>query len=180
MAMVLTMPKVAPTKAQAAKLPMEPSSDTPRQAPASPAVPATPGPPRAVAPAAISIECIVVKADRIVCTLACNPRLSHTTPALAARLTAQFPDLPRHTCKSAEGTTFAAVMGHTSLPHLFEHLVIDLQVQAGSDEARTFIGTSEWIDAAIGKARVEVSFTDDLSALRAFRDATQILNDILL
>ena len=33
-----------------------------------------------------------------------------------------------------------------------------------------FVGTTEWLDEARGLARVEVNFTDDLVALRAFRD----------
>ena len=78
-----------------------------------------------------------------------------------------------------EGDTFAAVMDHTSIPHLLEHLVIDLQTQAAqevSDENAVFVGTTEWIDEFAGRARIEVSFTDDLVALRAFRDATAFLN----
>ena len=43
-----------------------------------------------------------------------------------------------------------------------------------------FVGTSEWTDEAQGRARVEVNFTDDLVALRAFREATQFLNDAVV
>ena len=79
-----------------------------------------------------------------------------------------------------EGDTFAAVMDHTSLPHLLEHLVIDMQAQAVSDENAVFVGTTEWIDEFAGRARIEVSFTDDLVALRAFRDAIAFLNNTVV
>ncbi len=79
-----------------------------------------------------------------------------------------------------EGDTFAAVMDHTSLPHLLEHLVIDMQAQAVSDANAVFVGTTEWIDEFAGRARIEVSFTDDLVALRAFRDAIAFLNNTVV
>ena len=61
-----------------------------------------------------------------------------------------------------------------------EHLVIDLQTRAEFETAAnglTYIGTTEWLDEAQGKARIEVNFADDLVALRAFRDAANFLNE---
>ncbi len=115
-------------------------------------------------------------------------------------------------------------MDCTPLPHVFEHLVIDLQTHAcvqrgrhgapegespetlGGGEGRmpdempglacgmsadtlgkrllpgtfAFVGTSEWLDEAHGLACVEVNFTDDLVALRAFRDAAHFLNAVVV
>lgn len=128
----------------------------------------------------LSIERLTVRADRLVCevTVASGaPR--GTWPELVARVRTAHPLVPLHTCVNDEGDTFAAVMDHTSIPHLLEHLVIDLQTQAAqevSDENAVFVGTTEWIDEFAGRARIEVSFTDDLVALRAFRDATAFLN----
>lgn len=125
----------------------------------------------------LRIESLTVKPDRIVCEVQVpNAEKHYTTPALIEALRQEFPNLPLHTCKNSSGKTFAAVMNKTSLPHLFEHLVIDLQTQASIQDERVFIGTTEWLDEAAGKARIEVSFADDLNALRAFRDAAQILN----
>ena len=126
---------------------------------------------------ALVIERLLVRADRIVCdvSLATDaPRM--TTPALAKRVCSAFPQLPHHACVNEKGSTFGAVMDHTSLPHLLEHLVIDEQVRALPDSQATFVGTTEWTDVAAGRARIEVSFTDDLVALRAFRDATRFIN----
>lgn len=122
-----------------------------------------------------------MKNDRIVCEVKLEkeaPR--YTDPALIAHLCETFPNLPKHTCKNALGTCFAAVMDHTSIPHLFEHLVIDLQARGHSHGTMTFVGTTEWLDAQEDTARIEVNFTDDLSALRAFRDAAQILNKAMI
>ncbi len=40
--------------------------------------------------------------------------------------------------------------------------------------------TTEWTDEAAGRARIEVSFLDDLVALRAFRDAIAFLGDAMV
>lgn len=141
-------------------------------------------------PEAIRIEGITVYPGRIVCELVVHeayPR--YTTPELAESLCARFPSLPLHACKNNRGTTFAAVMGHTSIPHLFEHLVIDLQThdeagpyagspERGRDEV-VYVGTTEWLEENVGKARVEVSFTDDLNALRAFNRAAATINEAM-
>lgn len=142
----------------------------------------------------LRIERIVVKRGRMVCHLRLAdgaPRES--TPEVARRLAQRLPTLARHACVNERGTTFGAVMAHTPLPHVLEHLVIDLQVRAeaassevaASPDARAasaapYVGTSEWVDEDAGEARVEVSFTDDVVALRAFRDAARILNDAVL
>lgn len=129
-------------------------------------------------PDALTITRLLVRADRIVCEVALAPSAPRTTsPALMERILPAFPTLLHHACVNDAGTTFSAAMMHTSLPHLLEHMVIDLQVRTTEHATNAvFVGTTEWIDEAAGRARIEVSFADDLVALRAFRDATRILN----
>ncbi len=140
--------------------------------------------------AALGVERLTVRRDRVSCDVAIAlgaPR--YASPALADRVRAAFPDVPRHACVNDEGETFAAVMDHTSLPHVLEHLVISLQARAeaartgaragrpyASEGGVVFVGTTEWTDESAGRARIEVSFADDLVALRAFRDAVAFLN----
>ena len=82
-------------------------------------------------PPALAIERLTVRTGRIVCDVVLSPTCPRlTTPELAARVRAQFPTLPRHACVNDRGPTFAAVMDRTPLPHLLEHLVIDLQTRA--------------------------------------------------
>ena len=81
--------------------------------------------------APLVIERLTVRADRVVCDVVLAPGVPRrTTPELAARVRAAHPHVPRHACVNDEGDTFAAVMDHTSLPHLLEHLVIDFQTRA--------------------------------------------------
>lgn len=151
-------------------------------------------------PRFVRIVRLSVGSDRVTCDLAVSSDVPHdSTPQLADLLAKRLPTLPEHACVNELGETFGVVMAHTPLPHVLEHLVIDLQVRAeterasalsgGSevgaapvspDSAAVFVGTSEWTDEAAGCARVAVSFTDDLVALRAFRDAEHILNEAML
>lgn len=125
----------------------------------------------------LSVERLTVRADRIVCEVVLAPDAARvTTPALAARVRAAFPDIDRHACRNEEGRTFGAVIEHTSVPHLLEHLVIDLQAHAAPPGAPPFTGTTELLDAACTRARIEVSYLDDLVALRAFKDAVGFVN----
>lgn len=134
----------------------------------------------------ITIEQLTVRADRLVCEVALAPGAArHTTPALTKRIREAFPDIVRHACVNDEGDTFGAVIDHTSLPHVLEHLVISIQTSAAAKNRAAsndlvFTGTTEWIDEKAGRARIEVSFTDDLVALRAFRDATRFLNETVV
>lgn len=137
----------------------------------------------AARPHCIVIERLTVRSDRVACDVAVAPGAPRcSTPQLAARIRAAFPDVPGHACVNDEGETFAAVMERTSLPHVLEHLVISLQARAdaavspAASDGTVFVGTTEWTDEFAGRARVEVSFADDLVALRAFRDATRFLN----
>lgn len=70
-----------------------------------------------------------VHRGHLVClvSFAAAPRV--TSASLMRRVLPAFPMLPQHACVNERGTTFAAVMDCTPLPHLLEHLVVDLQVR---------------------------------------------------
>ena len=99
-----------------------------------------------------------------------------TTPALMKRVLQRFPHLPHHACVNPAGGSFSDVMNDTPMPHLVEHIVIDLQTQAAQSDEALFVGTTEWLDEAAGTACIQVSFTDDLVALRSFREAVDVVN----
>ena len=71
-------------------------------------------------------------------------------------------------------------MEGTSVPHLLEHIAISVQTASARDPAARFVGTTEWLDEAAGEARIELSFTDDLEALRSFNLAVKFLADAVL
>ena len=129
----------------------------------------------------IQIHAITVRTGRLVCDVSVpNDRHRATTPRLAAFVQQTYPDLPHHACVNGEGPAFGAVIEHTSTPHLLEHLVISEQTRLAANGDETFVGTTEWIDEQAGQARIEVSFRDDLDALRAFNEATRFLNTAVL
>ena len=139
----------------------------------------TAGPDSSAAP--IQVRTITVQTGRLVCDIVIpDERFRRTTPGLAAFAAERFPDLPHHACVNAKGTAFGDVMEHTSTAHLLEHLAISLQTRAAAQAADSFVGTTEWTDEQAGEARVQLSFRDDLEALRAFNEATRFLNIAVL
>lgn len=136
------------------------------------------------APPAIAVERIVVKRDRLVCDVRVTPRASQTvTPRLARAVRQQFPQLEGHACVNEAGETFGAVLDRASLPHLLEHLAIQLQAEAWSAATtprsaapNAFVGVTEWTDRQQGTARIQLSFRDDVIALKALRDAVTFVN----
>ena len=130
--------------------------------------------------APVSVSTILVRRDRLVLTVALAadaPR--ETTSEMAAALVAAVPTLPAHACVNENGPTFGAVLASTSLPHVLEHLIIDAQVRASAPAMPTFVGTTTWLDRNAGVARVEVSYTDDLVALAAVKQALSTLNAVV-
>lgn len=116
-----------------------------------------------------------------------DARYRTTSPELIERVVQQFPTIAYHTCRNQFGPTFAAVMRRTSVPHLLEHLVIDIQThqqaamnteKSGDDQA-TFTGTTQWSADDPDVAIVRVSFLDDLIALGAFKKALHFINQAL-
>lgn len=130
---------------------------------------------------------VEVLRGHLVCTVEFAPGAARVTSrALAQRVLGEFPNLPRHACVNERGRTFGDVMACTPMPHLLEHMIVDLQVREMADRASTpaagdapIVGCSEWLDESAGLARIDVSFADDLIALRALRNAVDALDDAL-
>ena len=136
----------------------------------------------------ITVERIVVKRDRLVCDVRVAPEVSQeVTPHLAAAVRARFPQVESHACVNEVGDTFGAILDRASLPHLLEHLVIQLQAEAWeqtgllnpASSAGAFVGVTEWVDRKEGAARIQLGYRDDLVALQALRDAVAFVNESL-
>ena len=141
----------------------------------------------------LSVERIVVKRDRLVCDVRVAPDSPRqVTPALAEAVHRRFPQVESHACVNEAGDTFGAVLDHAGLPHLLEHLAIQLQAEAWESAARAeaqnrsdaqradaFVGITEWVDREEGTARIQLSYQDDLAALKALRDAVAFANEAL-
>ncbi len=137
------------------------------------------------------VDKLTVYGDRIVAQVSVDVSRTYTTPELAKQALESHPHLALHTCINEKGPTFAAVIERTPMPHLYEHLVVDILSQKQADELASgeaathensgsglVVGTSEWLDRKAGTARVEVSYADDLAALAAFKEAEEFLNNM--
>lgn len=133
----------------------------------------------------LKVQSLTVRSDRLVCIVCVDPPTPRTSsPDLMRALTARFPDLPRHACVNEAGPTFAHVMDRTSLPHVLEHLIIDLQLAALASRGATasadrmLTGATQWVNLKKGTARIEVSYWDDLVALKCVTRAVDELNQV--
>jgi hypothetical protein len=129
----------------------------------------------------LHVEKIIVQRDRVFCFVCIpDPQRRMTDANIAQKVRAWRPHIDDHACVNPCGSSFGAVIEKTSIPHLLEHMVIDLMIERSSDPNALFTGVTTWADRDRGIARIEVSFTDDLDVLRAFCDATSFLNVAML
>lgn len=86
-----------------------------------------------------------------------------------------FPHLAAHRCDNDNGFTFRQECECTEIPHLLEHLIIELQGQVqGSGRLR---GETQWnwrVDPK-GRFHVYVDYSNELLALGAIRVAERII-----
>lgn len=136
----------------------------------------------------VTFDRLTVLPDRIEALVRINdPKARTTSPSLIEAILAQYPTLPLHACRNDAGPTFGAVMNQTSVPHLLEHLVIDIQTRQlaqdpaaqSLEESTVFTGTTQWSADDPNLAIVRVSFRDDLVALSALKKALHLINQII-
>lgn len=104
-----------------------------------------------------------------------NRFLTSQVPHLVQMLFRLYPTLARHKCENGRGHTFRRECRATEIPHLFEHLIIELQGQAQpTDRLR---GETEWnwrVDPR-GRFYVYVDYENELLAVAAIRLAERII-----
>ena len=87
-----------------------------------------------------------------------------------------FPHLAKHRCDNDNGFTFRQECRATEIPHLFEHLIIELQGQV--QRTRLLKGETQWnwrIDPR-GRFHVYVDYENEMLVLGAIRLAERIIN----
>ena len=87
-----------------------------------------------------------------------------------------FPHLAKHRCDNENGYTFRKESRATEIPHLFEHLIIELQGQV--QKSRILKGETQWnwrIDPR-GRFHVYVDYENEMLVLGAIRLAERIIN----
>ena len=115
----------------------------------------------------------------------------HVTEAQARRVLELLPNLEHHVCVNGKGDgTFGEELVGTELPHLLEHVIIELQGQKMGGARRrvkpAFTGHTSWLEelsATVPQGyalmRVTVSFADDFMALRAMNEALAIIEQVI-
>ncbi len=98
-------------------------------------------------------------------------------PLLPGKLFEIIPSIRHHECDNDECVSFEVEAQDTEIPHLFEHLVIELQVKAlgGSLSGET---SWDWTRDPRGCFRVSVDYRNKLLAVEAVRLAARIINAI--
>ncbi|MHB0999892.1 MAG: cyanophycin synthetase family protein [Armatimonadota bacterium] len=87
-----------------------------------------------------------------------------------------FPHLARHRCDNDNGYTFKKESRATEIPHLFEHLIIEIQGQV--QKSKILRGETQWnwrIDPR-GRFHVYVDYENEILVLGAIRLAERIIN----
>jgi hypothetical protein len=99
--------------------------------------------------------------------------------AVADRALELLPGLARHRCFNEGGRTFAEELADTEVPHLFEHVVLELMAAAGSP--RSLRGETAWDFKLDGRGvfRVSLEYDDDLVCLGAIKTAGDIVGYII-
>lgn len=86
-----------------------------------------------------------------------------------------FPHLSRHRCENDNGYSFRRECESTEIPHLFEHLIIELQGQVL--RSGTLKGETQWnwrVDPK-GRFHVYVDYENEMLVLGAIRVAERII-----
>lgn len=102
-----------------------------------------------------------------------------TQPGVADRALELLPELEKHLCDNGSDKTFAEEIADTEVPHLFEHVVMELMAQAGSP--RSLKGETSWDFRRDGKGvfRVSVEYDDDFVCLGAIKLADRVMGYLL-
>jgi hypothetical protein len=88
-------------------------------------------------------------------TIRVTPPGLRVSERLAATVLACRPTLAQHVCKQRGIGRFADKLVGTTLPHLVEHIAIDLLVE--EDPSRPQAGTTTWLERKQGRMIVRLS-----------------------
>lgn len=87
-----------------------------------------------------------------------------------------FPHLARHRCENDNGYTFRRECQETEIPHLLEHLIIELQGQAQRVSKLKGETQWNWREDPKGRFHVYVEYDNEMLVLGAIRTAERIIN----
>ena len=101
--------------------------------------------------------------------------MTSQVPNLRRNLFRALPSMAEHKCHNDHGVSFRKECQHTEIPHLFEHLVLELQSQAQA--AELLQGETEWdwrVDPR-GFFTVSVDYENELLVVGAIKLAERMI-----
>ena len=106
----------------------------------------------------------------------------HTSeaPHLPRILFRLFPRMAAQRCHNDDGLSLRREAQATEIPHLFEHLILEIQNQVRRGEGTPFCGETQWdwvVDPQ-GRFYVTVDYDNEMVALGAIRLAECIINSV--
>ncbi len=106
--------------------------------------------------------------------------LTSQVPHLPRLLFQLIPRLSQHSCDNGAGLTFRQECRNTEIPHLLEHLIIELQLQAQQRPTDLLRGETEWnwTIGPRGRYQVTVEYDNELLAVASIRLAERILHSL--
>jgi hypothetical protein len=130
-----------------------------------------------------------LKVTEIVFYPTCHAKLLVEIPESEAYMTTEVPRIPRilfklfphmvtQRCYNDNGHSFRREAQGTEIPHLFEHLIIEIQDQVRRGSGIPFSGETEWnwtVDPR-GRFYVTVTYDNEIVALASIRLAERIIN----
>lgn len=103
---------------------------------------------------------------------------THGLPHLPRRLFRLFPQLSKHKCDNDYGYSFKRECQDTELPHLLEHLIIELQSQIQPCGVLRGQTVWDWRCDPRGRFHVYVDYKNEVLAIAAARLAVRIIKAI--
>ncbi|MDR2587376.1 MAG: hypothetical protein LBC23_03845 [Coriobacteriales bacterium] len=130
-------------------------------------------------PFALVLENLEVTDASLRASLRVTPPSLRVSEQLAATALACRPALAHHICKQQGIGCFADKLVGTTLPHLVEHIAIDLLVE--ETPSRPQAGNTTWIDHAQGRMMVRLSSSPHTvqSVRTALIRAVDLVNTLL-
>ncbi|MDX1932905.1 MAG: hypothetical protein SFU56_09900 [Capsulimonadales bacterium] len=125
----------------------------------------------------ISVKPEVRRISMVVDTEGPDCFLTSQMPHITRGLFRLIPRLASHTCHNGKGKSFRQECRNTEIPHLFEHLIIELQLMAQQNADDHLRGETEWNwqQDPYGRFHVTVEYQDEMLAIGSIRLAERIL-----
>jgi hypothetical protein len=107
-----------------------------------------------------------------------EPFTTHERPRIPRILFKLFPHMATQRCYNDGGYSFRREAFSTEIPHLFEHMIIEIQDQVRRGVGQPFAGETQWnwtVDPR-GRFYVMVDYDNEIVALGAIRLAERVIN----